>query len=312
MSMSPRQKAHAAVILANLMFGFSFSMVKVLVPQHMSSFALNVLRIVVSLPLFWGLLLLKPKQPPTQPGAGHRFGAQAGIAKADWPRFFLCGLFGVTINQILFVKGLSLTSTIHGSLLALGTPVFITAAAAWLLKEQFSWQKGAGLIMGLVGAALLVLSRGNQKQGSQVWLGDLMVLANSISYALYFVWVKPLMKKYSPVHVIRWVFLLGGLMILPFGITDFLTISFTQLPAMAWVAIGFVAVGATFLAYLGNMYGIKHLGPGVTGSYIYTQPLFAAIISVVFLHEELGPLQVFAGGLIGAGVYFVNFKQKSA
>jgi drug/metabolite transporter (DMT)-like permease len=297
-------KAHAAVIVANLMFGVTFSMVKILVPVFMTSYALNVVRILVSLPLFWLLFLLKPAVAK----AGSRQWSRAGIDKADIPRFVLCGLSGVAINQILFVKGLSLTSTIHGSLLALGTPIFITAAAAWLLREKFTWNKGAGLVLGIAGAAMLVLGRSGHREGSNIWLGDLLVMANSISYALYFVWVKPLMLKYSPVHVIRWVFVFGGLMILPFGMGDFLATDFSLLTPMAWVAIGFVALGATFIAYLCNMYGIKYLGPAVTGSYIYSQPMFAAIISVIFLQEQFGVFQILAGGMIALGVYLVNLK----
>nr|MCU0333768.1 DMT family transporter [Chitinophagaceae bacterium] len=110
-------KAHLAVLAANLLFGINFSMVKVLTPALMSSYALNVVRIVISVGLFWGLYLLRP--------------SQAGIDRKDVPRFLLCAVTGVAINQILFIKGLSLTSTIHGSLLILGTPIFITAAAAW-------------------------------------------------------------------------------------------------------------------------------------------------------------------------------------
>ncbi|HSC54598.1 MAG TPA: DMT family transporter [Phnomibacter sp.] len=292
--MNQKSKAHLAVIGANLLFGINYSMVKMVTPSLMSSYALNVLRIVCSATLFWALYLLKP--------------SSAKIDKEDIPRFLLCAICGVVINQILFVKGLSLTSTIHGSLLALGSPIFITAAAAWLLKEPFTKNKAAGLLLGVGGACLLVLSRSGQANGSQILLGDTLIVLNSISYALYFVWVRPLMEKYKPIHVIRWVFTIGVIFIIPVGIADLWQTDFATMPHRGWLAMSFIVIGGTFLPYLFNVFGIKQLGPGITGSYIYTQPFFAAIIGLVFLNEHMGIVQLLAGAMIAGGVLMVNRK----
>jgi drug/metabolite transporter (DMT)-like permease len=292
--MKVTSKAHIAVIGANLLFGINFSMVKMLTPELLSSYALNVVRIVASVSLFWLLYLFKP--------------TKAGIDKKDIPRFLLCALTGVAINQILFIKGLSLTSTIHGSLLILGTPIFITLAAVWLLHESFTRNKFVGLVLGVSGALLLVLSRSGQQQGSDVLFGDVLVILNSISYAFYFVWVRPLMEKYRPVHVIRWVFTLGMLFMIPVGISDLWQTDFAAFSADGYIALVFVVIGGTFLPYLFNVYGIKFLGPGITGTYIYTQPFFAAIIGLIFLGEHMGWQQLLAGALIASGVLLVNRK----
>jgi drug/metabolite transporter (DMT)-like permease len=254
----------------------------------MTPLALNLVRIIASVSLFWLLFLLRPRK--------------FGIHRADLPRFLLCALTGVVINQLFFVKGLSLTSSIHASLLALGTPIFISTAAAWLLCDRFTWQKAFGLALGIAGAFLLISSRSHAQGGSEVWLGDLLIVVNSLSYALYFVLVKPLMAKYPAIHLVRWVFTLGGVLMLPICLPDFLNTPFSALPLAGWAAMLFVSVGATFFAYLFNVYGLKHLGPGATGAYIYTQPLFASIIGILFLAEPFGWLHLMAGGLIAAGV----------
>lgn len=284
--------AHVAVLSANVIFGITYSMVKLLVPEYMTSFAVNVLRLAVSVPLLWMLFLLKP--------------GKAGVERQDIPRFIACALSGVAINQLLFIKGLSLTSTVHASLLALGTPIFITAAAAVLLRQRFTMRKALGLLLGLGGATILVLAATQAKGNSAMWFGDMLVLINSISYALYFVWVQPLMRKYSPIHVLRWVFTIGFFMVLPFGLTDTLRIHPAAFMPTVLIALGFVTVGSTFLAYLFNMYGLKFLGASKTGSYIYTQPLFAALIGALWLHERIGLSQVGAALLIVSGVALVN------
>lgn len=293
--MTSQTKAHLAVLIANIFFGTCFSAVKLLTTQFIPPFGLNVIRVGVCIPLFWLLFLFKPSNP--------------GIRKEDIPRFLLCALCGIVLNQILFIKGLSLTSSIHGSLLALGTPIFITAAAGWLLKEEQTVKKTAGLVLGVTGAGLLVFSGRHQGGGSNVLLGDFFILVNSMSYALYFVWVRPLMERYPPIHVLRWVFTFGAFIIIPIGIPDFLSTNFSLFTPVAWVALALVVLGATFTAYLFNMYGIKYLGPSITGTYIYSQPIFATIIGLLLLHETLGWPQIIAALAIGTGVFLVTRKK---
>ena len=290
-----RQQAHLAVLMANVLFGVSYAAAKLLTGGFISSYGLNVCRILVSLPLFWILLLFKPSSP--------------SIAKEDLPRFIICGLCGVTINQIMFLKGVSLTSTIHASLLSLGTPIFITAAAAWLLHEKLTRNKIFGLVFGLSGAALLMAKGSSHKPGDNIILGDIFILINSISYAFYLVWVRPLMKKYNPIHVMRWVFVFGGLMILPFGWHDFMATDFSAFNSAAWGALIVVALGATFLAYLFNIYGLKTLGPAVTGSYIYSQPVFATVIAISLLGEPFRWYHLLAAAMVFTGVWLVNKQQ---
>src|SRR4249920_1465309 len=125
--MSKILKAHIAVLLANIFFGINYITIKLIVPSKLSAPSLNVCRVVGSSILFWILFLLKPSSP--------------GIRKKDIPLFVGCAVSGVALNQALFVKGLSLTSSIHASLLALVTPILIIFIAAWLLKERITYLK---------------------------------------------------------------------------------------------------------------------------------------------------------------------------
>jgi drug/metabolite transporter (DMT)-like permease len=223
-------------------------------------------------------------------------------------RFVLCGITGVAINQTFFIKGLTLTSTIHASLLIMATPLIITLFAVWILKEKLTRQKSLGLLLGVGGATLLVASKEPGGSGSNPLLGDTLILINAISYAAYFILVKPLMQAYSTLHVVRWVFTFGLLFILPVGWTDTAAISWTELTTSDWGALLFVVFAATFLAYVFTAYGISKLGASVTGSYIYTQPVFAVLIATFLLNESLSAGKLLAAALIFSGVYLVGRK----
>lgn len=114
------------------------------------------------------------------------------------------------------------------------------------------------------------------------------------------------MLKYNPVQVIRLVFTYGLLMVLPFGWNEFISIEWNSFGATEYACITLITICGTFLAYLFNVYGIKVLGASVAGAYIYIQPVFATIIAMIFLNENLEMYKLIAAALIFTGVYLCN------
>jgi drug/metabolite transporter (DMT)-like permease len=288
-------KAHLAVLATNLFFAANFSFVKLISPHPVTPIALNVLRLLFSLVLFWLLwLLARDKQ---------------GLQKKHIGRFILCGITGVAINQTFFIKGLTLTSTVHASLLIMVTPLLISLFAVWILGEKLTGIKALGLLLGIGGAALLVLSK-QASSGTNPLLGDVLILINAISYAAYYILVKPLMQVYSSLHVVRWVFTFGLLLVLPLGWTDTTSIDWSAFDAKGIAALLFVVFAGTFLAYVFTAYGIRHLGAAIAGSYIYTQPVFAVAIAAFVLGETVTWHKALSAILIFAGVWLVGRKAK--
>lgn len=293
--MKKTSKAHIAVLLTNVFFAANYTFVKMVSPALIKPFGLNVYRVGVSLILFWALRIFTKKA--------------ARIERGDYMRFFLCGLFGVAINQMFFIKGLTLTSPIHASLLMLTTPLMITVFALWVLKEALTGVKLFGLALGLGGAALIIASKETAAHAPNYLLGDCLILINAVSYSIFFILVKPLMQRYSPVEVIRWVFTIGLLMMLPFGLMQALEVNFPSFTITDCLAFAAVILTGTFLAYYFNAIGLQHLGASVTGSYIYTQPVFAVLIAILFFHDHLSLQKFIAAVLIFTGVYLVGRKK---
>ena len=291
--MQQKTTAHLALLFTNIFFAINYTAVKYLINhQLIKPFGLNLLRVGISAVLLWTLYFFKP--------------VKSVIDKKDIGRFFLCALTGIAINQLLFIKGLSLTYSIHASLLMLTTPILITFIAAWVLKEKLNNYKIAGLAMGIAGAIILITARDIAGNGSQVLYGDILIILNAISYTIYFVLVKPLMKEYEPITVIRMIFTMGFFMILPFCWNEFTEIPWQSYNITSYVLLTAIILGGTFLAYIFNVYGIKILGASMAGTYIYSQPVFAAAIAIIFLGEELSFYKILAAVFIFAGVYLAN------
>jgi len=290
-------KAHIAVLITNLFFAINYSFVKIISPSQVGPYALNLCRASGSILLFWILWLFAKNK--------------IAIRRQDMGRLVLCGLFGIAINQTLFIKGLTMTTAIHASLLTLCTPIMITLLGFWILKEGVSVLKIAGLLLGVIGSVWLIAGRQSTGQPKNYLIGDILIILNGISYAIYFILVKPLMKKYTSLQVMRWVFTFGFIMMLPIGWMQFSEINWTGLTLTHIGILLFVVFAGTFLAYVFNVYGIGVLGPGVTSAYIYIQLVFAVAIAVIFLDERLTLQKAIAGTIILMGVYLVSMKKRN-
>lgn len=294
--MSEKTKARIAVLLGNFFFGTSVIAVKHISPSLIPAIGLTAIRILTTSFLFWLLYALKP--------------VKTGIRKKDFRLLFLCSLAGIAMNQTFTVKGMSLTSPIHTSLLILTTPICITLLAAWFLKESLTKFKILGLLLGVSGGVLLIFSRDlSAKAGGEQSLGDLFVIIGAISYAVYVVSIKPLMLKYKTMHILQWVFLFGCIAAIPLGWKPLSGVNWAAFDVLSWFALLYIVLGATFFAYLLMNYSISKLGASVTGSYIYTQPFFATIASMVLLHETLSMTKISAALLIMGGVFLTNYKK---
>lgn len=288
-------KAHAAVLLGNFFFGVSVVAIKHLTPTVMKPLAINVIRVVVALILFWLLYAIKPN-------------SKANIQKKHIGLMVVCALTGIVINQLLFVTGTALTNAIHASLLSLCTPIVIFCIGIFWYKQKVVAFKILGLCLALVGAAVLIFYRvGFTNDGSSV-LGDVLIIINACSYALYLVLVKPLMQHYKPIHITRWIFLIGTCFIVPIGAKDFMQVQWNLFTQSHWLALAFVVIGATFLSYLIMVYGIAKVGSETVGMYIYTQPIFATVASYVLFNHTINLQKIIAAILIFVGVYLVNKK----
>jgi drug/metabolite transporter (DMT)-like permease len=253
---------------------------------------LNVARVLVTTALFWLMVPFERRDRP--------------VDRRDWLTILACALTGVTINQLLFIRGLSMTYATHASLIQLATPIMIPVFAWIFLREPIGSRRSLGLLMGVTGAALLILRRVDGSSADDVMAGNIMILLNAVSYSVYFILAKPLMAKYAPARFMRWVFTIGTCIITPIGWNEFTQADWASFTPQAWFSVGFVVIGATFLAYMFNIYALKHLDAGAIGSYIYLQPVMAAMVATLWYDEPFTFSQAISAALIFAGVYLVN------
>jgi drug/metabolite transporter (DMT)-like permease len=99
------------------------------------------------------------------------------------------------------------------------------------------------------------------------------------------------------------------IMVLPFGLEEFLLVDWSSLPNKAWLSLGYIIIGTTFIAYLLNTWALRFVNPSLVGYYIYLQPVFSTLVAVSFRGDKLTITEALYSMLIFIGVYLVSVKK---
>jgi drug/metabolite transporter (DMT)-like permease len=260
-------QAHLALFIVNVLYGASHVLAKGVMPDYLTPSVFILFRVAGATLLFWLVLSLTKSKP---------------IERKDFPLIALCGLFGVAINQLFFFHGLNLSSAINSGIIMALNPIMVVILSFFLFKERLTSLKITGITLGAVGAILLTLKASSHVGDSR--LGDLFLFLNALSYAIYLVIAKPLMKKYSPIQVITWVFTFGLIFVLLFPPTliELSQTNFQRISTEIWWKIAYVVIGVTFFTYLLTIFGLKYLSATVSSAYIYTQPVMVMLFTFLF------------------------------
>ena len=252
--------AYFSIIAANIIYGLNYVIAKGIMPDYLSPKAIIFFRIAGTIPIaflfFW--LFVKEK-----------------INYRDIPRFIIASFFGIALNQTMFFEGLNLTTPIDSAIIMTANPVLVLVFSFFILKDRISLLKILGIALGISGALLIITGKGELSFNSDTFTGNIFILINATSFALYLVILKPLIAKYHPMTIMVWTFSLGFLITLPITINPFIHSDFHSIPASIWLALGYVIIGATFLGYLLYNYSLKVLNP-TRGKffYLFTTPIF--------------------------------------
>lgn len=294
--MNKRVIAFILAFIASTIYGVSFTIAKDVMPLYIKPFGFIVLRVSGAMLLFWLISFSIPKEK---------------IVFNDFIRIFFMAFFGVALNMLTFFKGLSLTTPINGSVIMTTTPIIVLIFSFIILKENITARKIIGILLGMTGAiALITYGPKAEFNAPNIKWGNFLVFVNAASYGLYLIVAKPLLKKYHPFHLIKWMYLMGFIMVLPFGLSDIQQASWDLMPLNALLKIGFIVFFTTFLTYLFNIMALRHLKATTLSVFLYLQPLVATIYAIIVGSDILTAIKLIAASLIFLGVYLVSFRKK--
>jgi len=223
----------------------------------------------------------------------------------DVLQLLLLGLLGVTLNQLLFIVGLSRTSVAHAAILIGLTSIQVLIIARLRGQEHITARKALGMAIALAGVAVLQAFEPASATGA-TWLGDFFILLTGLCFALFTVFGKEVTAQYSTITMNAYAYVAGGVALLPLTLWEAVRHPLAHISAGAWLAAIYMALFPSVIAYLIYYHALAHMTASRVSAFSYLQPVFASIMGVAILGEHLGA-PVIAGGLvILGGVYLAE------
>ncbi|MDR1720423.1 MAG: DMT family transporter [Dysgonamonadaceae bacterium] len=289
---------HSALIVAYIIFGLNIPIMKsVLSDGHLSSIDIAFLRFAGSMVFFWISSCFLPKEK---------------VTRRDNILLFLAAMTGIFFNQLMFSFGLARTSPVDAAIINTIGPIMTMILAAFFLKEPVTWMKSAGVFIGVVGALLLIFSNNLHGRENASLEGNCLILGSTLSFVIYLTAFKPLIMRYRPVTLMKWMFLYATVCCLPFCWHSVVAIKYAEVPLHIWLEILYVVLLATFLCYFLVPVGQKYLRPTIVSMYNYVQPVVSSLVSVAVGMDTFGWRKSLATLLIFLGVWVVTQSKSRA
>lgn len=290
-------KAHVALLLAASMWGLMSPVGKAAMEGGVSGLILANMRMLGGAVCFWLTALVVPQEK---------------VPRKDLILMFFASMLGIVCNQGYFTFGLSLTSPVDASIITTTMPIFTLILAAVFLREPVTRMKVGGLVLGSVGALLLILgTQSPSDKASNLW-GDVLCMSSQLSFACYLTVFKGLISRYSVFTLMKWMFTYAAVVFIPFSYSDAMATDFGALSFATWMQAAYVVLFGTYFAYIFVVYGQKNLRPTVVSMYNYMQPVVGSSVAVWMGLSSFGWDKALAAAMIFAGVYLVTQSKSRA
>ena len=220
----------------------------------------------------------------------------------------IMGFVGIFLHQMVQAHGLTLTTAVRTGWLIGVTPIWSAVLAAVFLGERFGPQKIVGLVVGLIGA-LLVITRG-ELSTSVLTLpstrGDLLVLASTWTWAIYTILGRDTLKRLGSARATAAAMFAGWAMMTPFFVAASGWHEYRALSSPSLIAIVFLGVGCSGLGYWFWYAALERIDASQVAAFLYLEPLVTLLSAVALLGETVAVSTIVGGLLVLAGVVTVQ------
>ncbi|MBN2056516.1 DMT family transporter [bacterium] len=283
------RRVHLVLLFVQVMFGV-FHVVAKSVLTHVDPLAVAAIRVVGAAPILITAGLLIDRTLPRL---------------KDLPYLALLGILGVWFNQLLFIVGLQHTTATNAAIMMPSVPVFAAAIGLVTGIERMTSRRLAGILICVTGA-LVMLNVSQLNTGHRVGWGNTLILLNCLSFSLFLVLQRPLLRRLPPVTVTAWAFLFGGLGMLAVTFRHLAALSPAALPGSVLARLAFIVLVPTSLNYVLNSWAVARSTPSLVAAYITIQPVVSASVAAMVLGERAGIREALGFAMIAGGLFLVS------
>lgn len=265
----------ASLVLMALIWGVNFSVVKY-GTELLSPLAFNAARVLLAA-VALSMVAFLPRA--------------MRVSRRDIVGLLLLGVLGNGIYQIFFIEGVALTRAGDAALVISASPAFIALIGRIRGVERVGSRGAAGIALSILGIGFVVYSGTRVAVHGASVAGDLLVLAGSLSWALYTVLLTPYTHRIDGITLSAYTMIGGAVLLELIALPELATLQWSAVSGSVWLAIVYSGLGALVIAYLFWYRGVRVIGPTRTAMYANLQPIFALIVAWAMLAERPTPWQ---------------------
>jgi drug/metabolite transporter (DMT)-like permease len=240
--------------------------------------------------------------------------ARGGLAKLPrpipWKTLLLMALTGIALYYILFNLALTYTTASQTALIQSSFPAVMAIMAVLWLHERLSRRRILGILLAVVGVALIVARTQPDASARDPVLGNGLTFATVLLWSAYTILAKRVANA-DPIAVTAIVALLGTIMLIPAAVIENANEPLPSISAEGWLPIIYLGALASAASYLLYMRALRDLDASLAGTFVNLSPVIGVISGVVFLGESITSLAIVGGGLVLAGVWISSVQSQS-
>ncbi|NIW35754.1 MAG: EamA family transporter, partial [Gemmatimonadetes bacterium] len=234
---------YGALILVQVFFGFHYLAAKIALTE-VTPQALALIRVTGGAATLLLIARLAGKRLPSSP---RILGQLAALS-----------IFGVVLNQVLFIEGLSRTTPTHSSLINTSIPALTLLFAVLAGRERPTVRRLGALAVAFVGVALVIRPAGDAAGGATL-LGDLLTVGNALSFSFFLAASKPIMGRIEPFGATTVLMMFGAVVITALGWTELRAIDPAAVSPTTWALLAYAVIFPTAVSYLLQYWALAHV-----------------------------------------------------
>jgi len=231
---------------------------------------------------------------------GFRFPKESKVRR----ELILYGFLTSTVSLGLLFFGLKNTTVLDMSLITLISPLLITVAGVYFLKEHVTVREKIGLGIALAGTILTVIEPSR-------FSGNFLIFLYLLTTAWSAVLAKRLLREnVDPLSMSNFSFIIGFLTLLPFAVLKYPPGIIREIPLSYHLGVIYMAILSGSVAYYLSNKAQKTIEIGEAAVFSYIYPLFSTPLAVVWLGEKITPMFILGAVVITFGVIIAETKKK--
>lgn len=234
------------------------------------------------------------------------------VNKKDLKSFIYIGFFGMLLFQVLFTYGAKYSTAANTSLILCLVPISVIFINYFFKHEKINSKIFIGVVLTIIGVICIVLgaSKGINMQSDMKYLGAFLIVGAQVAFAIYTVYAKDLLEKYSPYQVSTYIFIIATILFFIISLPQLINAEWANITWKGWISCIFSGVFSITVANTLWIWGVKKIGSTKTSIYNNLPPVFSIFAGFYLLGENFGIYQIFGAVLIIIGLYIAR-KQKN-